>query len=85
MSAVYSIHFPEFRNSVPDSWRGFDLRGKGVGSKFFGCAKCGVQLQHCEAAVNQCPNCLGKLSEFTVTKEDVASASKVSNHGLIVE
>lgn len=83
MSAYYLLT-PDFRNSVPESWEGFDLRGMSAGSRFRGCDKCGVQLKPCEAAVNQCPNCLGPLPEFVVTKQDLAVAVMV-RHGIIVE
>lgn len=71
----YRILEPSLRNTFPKIWRGFDLRGMKAGQRLIGCEHCGVQMDHADAYVNQCPNCTGRLSLFIVTKEDVSAVA----------
>lgn len=62
---------PELRQSFPPIWEGFDLRGMKLGESFMGCRKCGVQMESGYVCYSECPNCLGGLGIFRVTKDDL--------------
>lgn len=55
----------------------FDLAGLKRGDRFIGCLKCGYRLSpDVKAAVLECPNCLGQMTDFYVTPEDVEDRGK---------
>ncbi len=50
----------------------FNLTGLKVGDRFIGCPRCGYQLSpEVAACVLECPTCLGRLTDYRVTEEDV--------------
>lgn len=50
----------------------FKLDGLNVGDRFIGCIRCGYQLSpEVKACVLACPVCSGRLTDYTVTEEDM--------------
>lgn len=67
----HQIIDPERRNQFPKRWKGFDLSGFKCRDIFYGCEKCGVQTVACAVSIAQCPNCLGDMFQYRVTKQDL--------------
>lgn len=74
---------PASRDTFPKIWRGFDLVGMKSGDVFYGCEKCGVQTPVTNCCVNQCPNCLGEMTHYSVTVADLRGV-KTSPDGVIL-
>lgn len=52
----------------------FDISNTKVGDWFFGCPKCGFQIDFNAAAKPVCPECGLRLSVFTVTADDIQNS-----------
>ena len=77
----YRVLPPDLRNTFPEIWRGFDLRGLKLDQEFFGCEKCGVQMNAGGAGTaccTQCPNCIQTMEVFRVTQADLDAAASTN-------